>query len=135
MTPETRPAFEGRVAVITGGASGIGKAAARRLAAACATVAVLDLDGEQAAAVATEVAGGALALTVDVADAAAVNGAIGSVEERLGRIDALVCSAGIGGDSLRTVDVTDDEWRRVFAVNCDGVFACNRAVLPGMMER
>ena len=53
----------------------------------------------------------------------------------LGPIDILVCSAGITGASLSTVDVTDDEWRRVMAVDADGVFFCNRAVLPGMIER
>ena len=135
MTNEARPVFEGRVAVITGGASGIGKATARRLAASGATVAILDLDGDRASASAAELGEGAMALQVDVADSEAVTSAIGEVEQRLRRIDALVCSAGIGGDSLRTVDVSDTEWRRVFAVNCDGVFACNRAVLPGMIER
>jgi len=123
------------VAAITGGASGIGKATARRLAASGATVAILDLDGDRASAVATELGEGAMALQVDVAHSEAVRSAIGEVEQRLRRIDVLVCSAGIGGDSLRTVDVSDTEWRRVFAVNCDGVFTCNRAVLPGMIER
>jgi 3-oxoacyl-[acyl-carrier protein] reductase len=50
-------------------------------------------------------------------------------------LDVLVCSAGITGASLRTVEVDDDEWRRVMAVNADGVFFCNRAVVPGMTER
>jgi 3-oxoacyl-[acyl-carrier protein] reductase len=53
----------------------------------------------------------------------------------LGPIDVLVCSAGISGRSLRTVEVDDEEWRRVLAINTDGTFFCNRAVLPGMVER
>ena len=57
------------------------------------------------------------------------------VEDELGRLDVLVCSAGVSGDSLRTVDVSDEEWRRVFAVNADGVFYANRAALPGMIDR
>jgi 3-oxoacyl-[acyl-carrier protein] reductase len=57
------------------------------------------------------------------------------VERELGALDVLVCSAGVPGASLRTVDVTDEEWRHVLAINADGVFYCNRAALPGMVER
>jgi NAD(P)-dependent dehydrogenase (short-subunit alcohol dehydrogenase family) len=57
------------------------------------------------------------------------------VHEELGHIDVLVCSAGIPGASLSTVNVPDEEWRRVMAINADGVFFCNRAVLPSMIER
>ena len=56
-------------------------------------------------------------------------------EAELGPLDVLVCSAGIAGASLRTTDVDDDEWRRVMAINADGVFFCNRAVVPGMTGR
>ena len=56
-------------------------------------------------------------------------------ERELGPLDVLVCSAGIPGASLPTVDVTDEEWDRVMGINADGVFFCNRAVLPGMVER
>ena len=52
-----------------------------------------------------------------------------------GPIDILVCSAGVAGASLPTVDVTDEEWRKVMGINADGVFFCNRAVIPGMVER
>ncbi len=54
--------------------------------------------------------------------------------DELGPIDVLVCSAGVPGESLPTVDVTDEEWRRVMGINADGVFFCNRAVIPGMVE-
>ena len=57
------------------------------------------------------------------------------MEEELGPIDVLVCAAGIAGGSLPTVEVTDEEWRRVLAINADGVFYCNRAAARGMMER
>jgi 3-oxoacyl-[acyl-carrier protein] reductase len=60
---------------------------------------------------------------------------VARVEAELGPLDVLVCSAGVPGVSLRTVDVPDEEWKRVFAINADGVFWCNRAVLPGMTER
>jgi 2-dehydro-3-deoxy-L-rhamnonate dehydrogenase (NAD+) len=119
--------FSGRVALVTGGASGIGAATIRRLLSEGARVASLDLDGEPPA--------GAVALAGDVSDSAQVDRAVAGTADELGPIDILVCSAGITGASLPTVEVTDDEWRRVMAVDADGVFFCNRAVLPGMIER
>jgi 2-dehydro-3-deoxy-L-rhamnonate dehydrogenase (NAD+) len=123
----------GRVALVTGGASGIGRAAATRLGGDRARVAILDQDANAVAVAAQEL--GVLAIAADVTDSAQVLDAVARVERELGRLDVLVCSAGIGGDSLRTVDVPDEEWRRVFAVNCDGVFYCNRAAIPGMVDR
>jgi NAD(P)-dependent dehydrogenase (short-subunit alcohol dehydrogenase family) len=119
--------FSGRVALVTGAASGIGAAVARRLLAEGARVASFDLHGEAPEEV--------LAIAGDVSRSAEVDAAVARVEEELGRIDVLVCSAGVPGDSLRTVDVQDEEWRRVMGINADGVFYCNRAVLPGMVER
>jgi 2-dehydro-3-deoxy-L-rhamnonate dehydrogenase (NAD+) len=119
--------FSDRVALVTGGASGIGAATIRRLLSEGARVASLDLGGEPPA--------GALALGGDVSDSAQVYRAVERTTNELGPIDILVCSAGITGASLPTVEVTDDEWRRVMAVDADGVFFCNRAVLPGMVER
>jgi 3-oxoacyl-[acyl-carrier protein] reductase len=78
---------------------------------------------------------GALALTGDVRDSGEVGAAVQRAEAELGPLDVLVCSAGIPGASLRTTDVDDDEWRRVMAINADGVFFCNRAVVQGMTER
>jgi 2-dehydro-3-deoxy-L-rhamnonate dehydrogenase (NAD+) len=60
---------------------------------------------------------------------------VARAETELGPLDVLVCSAGVPGLSLRTVDVPDEEWRRVLAINADGVFFCNRAVLRGMVDR
>jgi 3-oxoacyl-[acyl-carrier protein] reductase len=119
--------FAGRVALVTGGASGIGAAVAERLLREGAQVAVLDVEEGGPA--------GALSLTGDVRDSASVAAAVERAESELGPLDVLVCSAGITGASLRTVEVDDDEWRRVMAVNADGVFFCNRAVVPGMTER
>ena len=76
-----------------------------------------------------------LGIAGDVSSSADVDAAVARVTSELGPIDVLVCSAGIAGGSLRTVDVDDDEWRRVFAINSDGVFFCNRAVVGGMTER
>ena len=115
------------MALVTGGASGIGLAVVERLTREGARVASLDL-----APAAPE---GVLAIEGDVSDSAQVREAVERAEAELGAIDVLVCSAGIPGLSVRTVDVPDEEWRRVFAVNADGVFFCNRAVLPGMVAR
>jgi 3-oxoacyl-[acyl-carrier protein] reductase len=120
--------FSGRVALVTGASSGIGAAVARRLLAEGARVASLDLATGGAPVGVLEVAG-------DVSRSADVEAAVARVGSELGPIDVLVCSAGVSGASLRTVDVDDDEWRRVFAINSDGVFFCNRAVVGGMTER
>jgi 3-oxoacyl-[acyl-carrier protein] reductase len=119
--------FSGRVAFVTGGGSGIGAATARRLLREGAAVASFDLGGAPPE--------GALALSADVSDSRQVEAAVARAQDELGPIDVLVCSAGITGESLSTVDVTDEEWRRVMAIDADGVFFCNRAVLPAMIER
>ena len=119
--------FSGRVALVTGGSSGIGAAAARRLLDEGAQVASFDLDAE-----APE---GVLALAGDVARSSDVEAAVAQTHAQLGPIDVLVCSAGVPGASLPTVDVTDEEWRRVMGINADGVFYSNRAVIPTMVER
>lgn len=119
--------FSGRCAIVTGASSGIGAAVARRLRDEGARVASLDL--------AETAPDGVLSLACDVSDSSQVNAAVARATAELGPIDVLVCSAGIPGRSLRTVDVTDEEWRRVLAIDADGVFFCNRAVAPGMVER
>jgi 2-dehydro-3-deoxy-L-rhamnonate dehydrogenase (NAD+) len=135
MPDPTSQHFAGRVAVVTGAASGIGLASATHLARLGAQVALVDLDAAAAKACAHAIGGAAVGLGADVTTSADVNAAMTAAAATLGPIDVLVCSAGIGGDSLHTVEVTDAEWRRVFAVNCDGVFYANRAVLGGMVER
>jgi NAD(P)-dependent dehydrogenase (short-subunit alcohol dehydrogenase family) len=117
--------FTGRTALVTGGASGIGAATAARLRAGGAEVAVFDREPVE----------GYVSVTGDIASSADVNAAVAKAEEELGRIDVLVNSAGIPGESLHTVDVTDEEWQRVFAINANGSFYMCRAVLPGMIER
>jgi 3-oxoacyl-[acyl-carrier protein] reductase len=116
----------GRCAFVTGGASGIGLAAAERLRAGGAELAVLDREAAP---------GDWLALEGDISSSSDVDAAVGRVEAELGRIDILVNSAGVPGDSMRTTDTPDEEWRRVMAVNADGTFYACRAVIPGMVRR
>jgi 2-dehydro-3-deoxy-L-rhamnonate dehydrogenase (NAD+) len=120
--------FAGRVALVTGGASGIGAATVELLGASGAKVAVLDVDPNGLPA-------DVLTLSVDVTQSGEVDDAVAQVETELGSLDVLVCSAGVGGESVRAVDMPDDEWRRVFAINCDGTFFCNRVAVRRMVER
>jgi len=117
---------------VTGGASGIGAATVRRLAAEGAQVAVADLDGEGAQAVAAEVGG--LAASFDVTDTAAVFREVERIERELGPLDVLVNNAGT--DRFAFFVNTDEAlWEQVLGVNLKGTLAVTRAVLPGMQER
>jgi len=124
------PDLDGRVAVITGGASGIGAATARRFAAEGAKVAVLDRDASGAEAVAAEVGG--TAHIVDVRDGGAVEQAISQIMNGVGRIDVLVNNAGTG--DLRPLHTVDDKlWHRLIDVNLTGTFNATRSVVPHML--
>ena len=120
--------FRGRAALVTGGASGIGAATVGQLRSGGARVAVLDLDPEG-------LDEDVLPIQGDVSRSVDADRAVARVEGEFGRLDVLVCSAGVGGESLHTVDVDDGEWRRVFAINSDGTFFCNRAALRVMIGR
>jgi 2-hydroxycyclohexanecarboxyl-CoA dehydrogenase len=126
--------FEDRVALVTGAASGIGKAVALAFAAEGAMVAIADLDGHGAAAVAAETAGGHLAVTMDVTSTASVVAGVEEVVSALGRIDALVNVAG-WDRIVPFVETNEDLWDRVIAVNFRGVLATCHAVLPHMIEQ
>jgi len=122
----------GKVAVITGGASGIGAASCRAFAAAGARVAVVDRNGPGAATVAAEVEG--IAIECDVSDEAAVNRMVAEVEGRLGPVDVCFSNAGIatGGDVLAS---DPRVWNEQWAVNVMAHVHAVRAVLPGMLAR
>ena len=118
-----------RTVLITGGARGIGAACVRRFAARGDRVWFLyEKNDDAASRVARET--GAAAIRCDVADAAQVAAAF----DRLPPLDVLICSAGIVQYGVIS-SITDAEWRRLFAVNVDGVFHCVRAALPGMLEK
>ena len=119
--------FDGRTALITGGAGDIGAAVGRRLLAGGGRVATLDLRPAEL--------DGVLALTGDVSRSEDVEAAVARVQSELGPLDVVVCAAGVSGESLHTSHVTDAEWQRVFAINCDGVFFANRAAARVMTPR
>jgi len=124
--------LEGRTALVTGGAGGIGAATVRRLAAEGARVGVCDLDLDRARDVAGEVDG--VAAEIDVTDTASVGRAVAAVSDALGPVDVLVNNAG---DDRFAFFVNSDEalWDFVLAVNLRGVLACTHAVLRAMQER
>ena len=118
--------LDGRVAMVTGGGAGIGRATAQALAQAGAHVAVTDIDLAAAEAVAAEIGRGE-AHRLDVVDEAGVAAVVEAIAGRHGRIDVLINNAGLGA-RLPTVELPTERWRQVIAVNLDGSFFCARAV-------
>lgn len=124
--------YEGRTAVVTGGASGLGKAVAARIVAEGGQVSLWDLNADALAAAAAET-GATHTVALDVADSDAVAAAAKASHEALGRIDILVSSAGITGATTAVQDFPVDSWKRVVDINLNGVFYCSRAVIPFML--
>lgn len=126
--------FNGRTAVVTGGASGLGKAAAARIVTEGGKVVLWDLNPETLKAAAEEV-GASAAVALDVSDPAAVEAAAKTSHEALGgRIDILVASAGITGATVPVHEFPLDSWKRVVDINLNGVFYCCRAITPYMLD-
>jgi len=124
--------LEGRGAIVTGGAAGIGFAIAQRLAHSGAKVTLWDRDARALSETSKAIAGGVHEVAVDVADESAVRRALEETLAKMGRVDALVCSAGITGPNTTTWEYPVDAWKQVLDVNLTGVFLCNRAVVPHM---
>ncbi len=118
--------FDGLVALVTGGASGIGAAIAARLVSAGAQVAALDLNADSAPA-------GVLGVATDVADDASVRSAVEQVATHFGRLDIVVNNAGIGAQGT-VADNDDAEWHRVLDINVLGMVRVSRAALPHLRE-
>lgn len=125
-----------RVAVVTGGGSGMGRAICRHLAEQGRKVAVLDINGDTALEVAKELEGDgftAAGIQVDVSDRSAVDAALGEVRTSLGPVEIMVTSAGIEGFS-EFLDITPEQWDRMVAVNLSGTFHCLQLAVPDMLE-
>lgn len=132
-----KESLEGRIALVTGGASGIGRAAALALAAAGSDVAVMDLNdaGAQETAEMISARGTrSLALTADVSDHAAVQAAIEQLRSKLGHPQIVICNAGIAGTPSLIRNETLENWKRLFEVHVDGAFHCIRETINPMLE-
>jgi NAD(P)-dependent dehydrogenase (short-subunit alcohol dehydrogenase family) len=127
--------FAGEVVVVTGAASGLGRAIARQFLEAGLAVGVLDRQGSAAAA--EELGGRCVGVDADVRQPDSVRAALAAVETSVGPVDILINNAGINGvGAPKPVHETDDaEWDAVLGVNLTGPFVCTRAVLPGMVKR
>ena len=123
-----------RTAVVTGAAGAAGLAVVRALLEDGAQVALVDVDAMRLDSLVRFLRGGTAALACDVSDAAAVAQCHAQVEKVLGPVDILVNAAGVSSEE-RVLATSDEEWRRVLAVNLDGAFYWSRAVLPGMKQR
>jgi NAD(P)-dependent dehydrogenase (short-subunit alcohol dehydrogenase family) len=130
--------FAGTIAVVTGAASGLGKASATLFAQRKAAVAILDIDTAQGEAVAASIranGGKARFFPCDVTKEEAVERAVAAVREVYGAIDILHANAGIIDKPTRIVDMTFADWRRVLSINCDGMFLTAKYVIPQMLKQ
>jgi NAD(P)-dependent dehydrogenase (short-subunit alcohol dehydrogenase family) len=123
-----------KTVIVTGGAGGLGFAAAKAFAGAGARVAVLDVDRTAIDRATAELGNGSIGESVDVRDEAAVRAGVAAVERAFGRVDVLFNNAGVAG--FGSVDDTEPAaWQRIFDVNVVGTYLMSRAVLPGMLAR
>lgn len=129
-----RRKLEGKVALVTGGGSGIGEAISHRLAGEGATVVVVDINDVPAKQVATDIGPSGHAEVADVGDAESMRALIERVVAEHGRLDIAVNNAGIGGPSAPVAEYPVDGWRQVMSVNLDGVFYSMRYEIPAMLK-
>ncbi|WP_284945682.1 SDR family NAD(P)-dependent oxidoreductase [Acidisoma cladoniae] len=124
--------FAGQIAIVTGGAAGIGLDVAARITREGGTVSLWDRDADRLAAAQSEI-GAAHIHRLDIADADQVADAVQATVAALGKIDVLVCSAGITGPNVPLADYPVEDWRRVIDVNLNGIFYCNKFAVPFMV--
>lgn len=122
-----------QVAIVTGGAQGIGYAVAERLIAQGAAVALWDLDMTLAQQSASTL--GATAVETDITQLSSVEAALATTQSALGPVSIAVNSAGIAGPNMPVSEYSEDDWKRVLDINLNGTFFVNRTVVPGMQDR
>ncbi len=127
--------LKGRVAVVTGGAQGFGRACTERFIASGAKVAIWDRDIALAGKTAKELGESVIGFACDVSELASVEAARDSTLKAFGQIDILINNAGIAGANASTWETTVDEWRKVMKINLDGPFICSKAVVPVMIKQ
>ncbi|UGX85623.1 SDR family NAD(P)-dependent oxidoreductase [Phyllobacterium meliloti] len=126
--------YEGRHAVITGGASGIGYRTAERIVSEGGTVSLWDMDAARIEEARAKLGATASGIALDVSDPVQVEKAAQDTAADFGKIDILICSAGITGPNAKVADYPIDQWKRVFDININGLFYCNRFVVPIMQK-
>jgi NAD(P)-dependent dehydrogenase (short-subunit alcohol dehydrogenase family) len=126
--------FSGRGAIVTGGASGIGFKTAERIVAEGGTVCIWDVDAARIDAAKAALGPNAHGVQLDISKPEQVEAAAKTAESHLGKIDIMICSAGIAGKNALVVDYPIEEWQRVFEINVHGLFYCNRFVAPLMQK-
>lgn len=127
--------LKGKISIVTGAGGGFGEGIARVFAQEGAKVVAVDVRGDAAERVAREIGNGAIAMTADVGDGAAVQRVVNDTVEKLGGLDILVNNAGITHRNKPVLDVTEDEFDRMFRVNVKSIFHFARAAIPAMRER
>ena len=129
--------LQNKVAVVTGGAQGIGLAIVERLVASESSVCLWDRDEKSVRKTATNLAkkGGVEMVVMDVTDLESVKNAAKETKKTFGNIDILVCNAGIAGPSLKTWEYPLEEWQQVIDIDLTGVFNCLHVVSPIMIEQ
>lgn len=127
--------FENQTAIVTGGAQGIGGAAAQRLAELGVRVALWDIDEALASKTAQQIGNGAMAVQADVSDWTSVEQAFKTTQDAFNRIDIMVNSAGIAGSNVPLADYPVEEFRKIIDINLLGTFHVNRVVVPVMREQ
>lgn len=126
--------FEGKIAIVTGGASGIGAAVVRDLVARGAKVVIADFAGDHATALAQELGESVRPFQLDVADAEAVEALIDFTVEQFGALHLAVNNAGVGGPSAPVAEIALDDWRRLIDVDLNSVFYCLKYQIPAMLK-
>jgi NAD(P)-dependent dehydrogenase (short-subunit alcohol dehydrogenase family) len=126
--------LKGKIAIVTGGAVGIGKGIVDCLAREGATVVIFDLNMEAAKRLADQVGNKSIAIKVDLTQKTDVEYAVKTTLDKFGKIDILVNNAGVSRN-IKFVDINPEEWDRVFNLNTKGLYLITRAILPHMMQR